>query len=272
MYIEELERKVNHLSSDNDNLLRQVASLTEDKKKLQEDLLYLQSIINQSPNLSQQYIPAKNMKAAGLCLLIVLFSFGLLFNANNSNFPSKIGKLNDERNPEINTAGSNWDSSVHSGRTLKSVEEAAEPKKIVVGADVKLLPETENKHILSLQMKDKKIKREETLSSNPKKKMKIADGDGEVIALPKDLVPLQHGQISTGNNRAADITISNNMTYIICPEATEISPSQPADPNIIALLIPSTMLNTTQEMEPSLLEVQCQVLNLHIWPSTTVNP
>jgi len=53
VYIEELERKVSLLTSDNENLTKQVSLVSSDKDKLQEEVAYLQSIIKQSPTLSQ---------------------------------------------------------------------------------------------------------------------------------------------------------------------------------------------------------------------------
>jgi hypothetical protein len=106
IYIEELEKKVTHLTGDNDALTKQVSSLTNDKKRLQEEVLYLQSIIKQNPDLSSALanrkppFQPKNVKAAGVCLLIMLFSMGLLFNSNqNSNLP--FSKASREEIPEV---------------------------------------------------------------------------------------------------------------------------------------------------------------------------
>jgi hypothetical protein len=90
IYIEELEKKVSLLTADNDTLTKQVVSIATEKKKLEEEVMYLQSIIKQSPQLAAlaskrpSYSGPKNVKAAGVCLLIVLFSFGLLFNSSPS--------------------------------------------------------------------------------------------------------------------------------------------------------------------------------------------
>jgi hypothetical protein len=101
--------------------------------------------------------------------------------------------------------------------------------------------------------------------SQPKKRMKIAEGEEEELRVAaKDLVVA-----SMQTPRPSQLTIPDqrNMTYIFCPEAREILPTQPPERDVIALLVPSTMLNSTQDLEPSLLEVQCQVLNLHIYPA-----
>lgn len=98
IYIEELERKVNHLVAQNELLTQQVQTISGDKKKLTDEVLYLQSLIKQTPHfgnaaaidassIMRRPAPSANLKAAGVCLLMVLFSFGLLFNATSHNTP-----------------------------------------------------------------------------------------------------------------------------------------------------------------------------------------
>lgn len=97
---------MNHLTAETEALTKQVTQLSGDKKKLHEEVLYLQSIIKQSPELSEiankrAVLPAKNVKAAGICLLIVLFSVGLLFNANQNNPNLPFGNRDREEIPEV---------------------------------------------------------------------------------------------------------------------------------------------------------------------------
>jgi len=68
-----------------------------------------------------------------------------------------------------------------------------------------------------------------------------------------------------------------DTSYIYCSEAQQVhsttsSLGNARDPQNIALLIPSSVLNATLDprMDKSLLEVSCQVLNLHLWPMTSV--
>jgi hypothetical protein len=82
MYIEDLETKVKSLASHNDILL-------QENNALKEEITYLTKFINKTPGLAEEIAhsrpkgtvpPIRNVKAAGVCLLIVLFSFGLYFN------------------------------------------------------------------------------------------------------------------------------------------------------------------------------------------------
>ncbi|KAL6054083.1 putative basic-leucine zipper transcription factor [Balamuthia mandrillaris] len=87
LYMEELEGKVQKLATHNQQLL-------EENKLLKEEVNYLKGIIKKTPGLAHELLqrstrigPAgatpNNVKAAGVCLLIVLFSFGLFFNAQD---------------------------------------------------------------------------------------------------------------------------------------------------------------------------------------------
>jgi hypothetical protein len=81
MYIEDLETKVKSLATHNDMLL-------QENNALKEEISYLTKFINKTPGLAEEIAqsrpkgtaPIRNVKAAGVCLLIVLFSFGLFFN------------------------------------------------------------------------------------------------------------------------------------------------------------------------------------------------
>jgi len=81
-YVEELELKVKSYADLNSRLI-------EENKNLKEDVGYLATIVRKTPNISNEVLkgvarrPAfstANAKAAGVCLLLVLFSFGLFCN------------------------------------------------------------------------------------------------------------------------------------------------------------------------------------------------
>jgi len=132
MYIEELEQKVTLLVSQNDRL-------HQENKILREDLEYLSSILKKTSNLPDQLlskpvaaVTPRSVKAAGVCLLIVLFSFGLFFNSKNSNGPHGLPSLPFDRAlslplpatepipPEVLSAAND---KRHAGRLLKSVKD-----------------------------------------------------------------------------------------------------------------------------------------------------
>jgi regulator of replication initiation timing len=85
IYIDDLERKVSVLTQDNDILTKRVASLVNDNLQLSEKVNNLTNILKQ--NQTQRKSVAtnasttnKNLKTAGVCMLMILFSFGLFFN------------------------------------------------------------------------------------------------------------------------------------------------------------------------------------------------
>lgn len=82
MYIEDLETKVKSVVTQNELLL-------QENNALKEEIKFLNKFINKTPGLAEEIAsnrakgtttPIRNVKAAGVCLLIVLFSFGLFFN------------------------------------------------------------------------------------------------------------------------------------------------------------------------------------------------
>jgi len=81
-YMEELERKVENLTNNNDVIMDELTSIRADKKKLEEEVTFLRNLIKHSPSMTaaekKDALSPRNMKAAGVCLLIMLFSFGIV--------------------------------------------------------------------------------------------------------------------------------------------------------------------------------------------------
>jgi len=302
VYIEELEKKVSQLTTENDTLSKQIAAIATDKKKLHEEVLYLQNIIKQSPALMQianshstlnnsavakkplQPSP-KNMKAAGICLLIVLFSFGILFNTNNPNFSFRTD--GESSGPK--------DKNVYTGRLLKSLKEEPADIKLETGAiadknpsaiatidSIKGMDSGIGKHPRDASL-DRAISIEQHVSeqSTKKRKMKIAEEDS--IATSKSFGLVAHDSLhkragvtevalrdGVHEERPIPLGERPNTSYIYCSEAQQMTSTvvTSSAPESIALLIPANLLNATlsPEFDSSLLEVSCQVLNLHMWP------
>jgi len=274
---------VNHLTTENDNLTKQFLSISADKRKLEEEVLYLQSIIKQSPNLvnltnkssTKLNTSSKNVKTAGICLLIVLFSFGLLFNVTSSDMP-----FSKRTKDELNSKGS-----LAASRVIKSVKE----EKIDLPSKIPELPREQVSSQLEVvsskvivenkyhQKKEEKqiVKQEE--NSLKRKKITIAEEPH------KELVPIDTNHIRYVKNNSVEVIQTHSLSrpdtsYIYCSEAQQVhstsSLGNSRDPQNIALLIPSSVLNTPLDhgIDNSLLEVTCQVLNLHLWPmNTTTN-
>jgi hypothetical protein len=292
IYIEELERKVSHLTSENDNLAKQLITVSHDKRKLEEEVIYLRNLMKQTGQLStpnsqlvgqpikQTSNPklntsSKNVKTAGLCLLVVLFSFGLLFNTNSNDIAS-ISQLQPK--------------SAYSARALKSIKEdnmkdvkKEEPSAVAMPLvesimdTPKLLDSKENREVVSVKKPTDVT--QVAPASLKRKKIPIADESA------KDLVPvvaeeqvkqLKNNSLQVLPNGPTHHALSRpDTSYIYCSEAQQVHPASAAvgnTPQNIALLIPSSVLNATLDsrLDKSLLEVTCQVLNLHLWPYSTV--
>jgi hypothetical protein len=94
-YMETLEQQVATLNGENNRLREHITALSTENKSLKDEVIYLHDMIKKTPGLStlftaganymasfskgQQNLSA-NVKSAGLCLMILLFSFGLFFN------------------------------------------------------------------------------------------------------------------------------------------------------------------------------------------------
>jgi len=275
---------VSNLTADNDNLAKQVISISTDKRKLEEEVLYLQSIIKHSPALVNMVAnkpsakftnSTKNVKTAGICLLIVLFSFGLLFNGASPDLPFSKRTRDDTNSRSI-------------GRTLKGVKD----EKLDVTTKISEHPPVNESSIVEVSASKKRTesaldknypekqtsseKRIDNTSSFKKKKITIAEESN------KELVPIDTSHIRYVKNNSVEVLQTHSLSrpdtsYIYCSEAQQVhsttsSLGSARDPQNIALLIPSSVLNATLDprMDKSLLEVSCQVLNLHLWPMTSV--
>jgi hypothetical protein len=94
-YMETLEQQVATLNGENNRLREHITALGTENKSLKEEVMYLHDMIKKTPGLSTLFTAgsnymasfskgqqnlSSNVKSAGLCLMILLFSFGLFFN------------------------------------------------------------------------------------------------------------------------------------------------------------------------------------------------
>jgi len=255
-------------------------------------VIYLQGIIKQSPELSAalatRKVPfqPKNVKAAGVCLLIILFSVGLLFNQSKSTFP--LTRISREEIPEVVPK-----STLYTGRVLKSVPELIteglkspiDSTEIIPVSNSKNIDMEETTAIVPIPLKVRDIglkerkhprdsdevimvnKEESKTEPAKRKRMKISEESAEDSSkglVPADSPAKQNSEIVPRRNP--------NASYIYCPEALHVAPATSGGgPEIVALLLPASVLNGTlfgnqPNLDSSMLEVTCQVLNLHMWP------
>lgn len=273
IYIEELEKKVTSLAAQNELLTQQVNSISADKKKLSEEVLYLQNIVKSSSHLphseSSSLVPVKrnpsNLKAAGVCLLMVLFSFGLIFNAAQ------------QQNNQNNQNGLNWTS-------LNRREEIAEtPSKELFTnplPSVQIPPIVEKKEIkktTSTKRSREQVGLIEEISS-PMVGSEISE-----TPILKSLANTKVQEIPAPKRRKLDQRIMNlkkgipSVTPSIERQSASVPPtvsSSVSSPDMVALLVPSQMVNPSlflvQDFSPPL-QVFRQLLNLYIWPMAYSN-
>eukprot|EP01118_Nematostelium_gracile_P004200 TRINITY_DN1492_c0_g2_i1.p1 TRINITY_DN1492_c0_g2~~TRINITY_DN1492_c0_g2_i1.p1 ORF type:complete len:274 (-),score=56.00 TRINITY_DN1492_c0_g2_i1:61-882(-) len=267
IYIEELEQKVHQLTTENGILTRQLSTVMADKKKLEERVVHLQDLFGKQGNIQQpnKIVPSlnsspRNLKTAGVCLLLVLFSFSMLMNSTNS--------------PDLPfTMKSKDTKSLGTGRALKAIKNEPSEQVSEIPREVMVQPTA-----MDISEKPLNIDRPKKLisgSSVPgRTKIAIAEENN------KELVPLESYQIKTPKDSNTSELIGTHVlshpdtNYIYCSQAQQVHSTQTnpgQSPQNIALLIPSHVLNSTEgRMNNSMLEVTCQVLNLHFFPMSHV--
>lgn len=252
-YVENLEKQVKTLSSENSNLKTQVNHLSSRNQQLEEQVANLQTYIQQQQQLakagSSKIFNKNSTAAAGLCMFVILFSFGLIFSGtpgspNSVDFPTTVP-------------------SVYTGRTLSGY------------------PEIEaGNHIP--QLAAKRAREYEEVFPEPKKQKIVAeehawieDDDDELEAEFEYSVPQQVIIPSSDINKSSQ----SNNSFIYCSEAQRLNPVEtPLFSNdgapVISILLPSGVLNGTipqidhmlTDPDNSLLEVSCQILNIEVYP------
>jgi len=190
LYFEDLEKKVSILSAENEVLVKQLEFIISDRDRLQQEVSYLQRVLKENgdlrvssslesnsvsnshsstvSNLSSsswemppsQTVPErrllvpspKNIKAAGVCLLIVMLSFGLFFNTltdQNRFLPSTLLDSDDLISRNSKTALYSF------GRSLKSMKEEDSTSDLLSNKQqhIKLLPSGSEEESKELQGK-----------------------------------------------------------------------------------------------------------------------
>lgn len=87
IYIEDLERQVSALTAENIHLSKKLSALSVNNHSLVEEVIQLQKVVKKNQSETHDVVPKKkqasseqNLRKAGLCLMMVLFSFGLFMN------------------------------------------------------------------------------------------------------------------------------------------------------------------------------------------------
>merc|ERR1712137_260083 len=259
-YVEDLEIKVNRLTAEANNLRAQVNNLSTTNQQLEEQVNYLQTFIknqgHEVPAPPQTHSFNKNTAAtAGICMFVILFSFGLFFSAGSA--PGAIAPI--DFTPQR----------VYTGRTLAEFPEIELQNEVPqisakrCGREFDDLPEPKRPRVELLDKDD-------------------VDSDSGywIEEEPLDFgIPEKpyHSQIVVSQS-SSEIKPQENNTFIYCSEAHQITtPIQSEETDgapVITILLPAAVLNGTlpylddlvSEPENSLFEVSCQVLNITVFP------
>lgn len=289
-YVEELEKKVKLLTDDN-------VRLDSENKALREDVGYLSTIVRKTPNIPNDVLrgvarksaySTASAKAAGVCLLIVLFSFGLFFN--NKTGTRGLALPFEVSNP-IEASGAGGENPARSrgsaGRLLRSIRGSV-PSGNTAGEEMENIAEgaasLEQYFALQAQSanphKRKRENEEEASETDsfqvkkhvkqPLKKIKIEKESDE----DHSLVPLSESSPVPSSDQEMS-SPGQSQSYIFCSDARELfaENDHQGTPRMISFLMPTDansffnpqMNNNAQQQ--SLLEVACSVVNMNVYSS-----
>jgi len=257
-YIENLENQVKKLANDNSILNKHIETVQSQNLALQEEVIYLRGVINNKQDNNQNNFPnlkARNTATAGVCLLLILFSFGLFFNQSQIQNSSPLA---------LPASSSSAPQTFYKGLTLK--EQPPSPP----------LPSETKVEQTSLQAQS-------SSDLEPKRKRaKIQvineEEDDPFIPMAKTSSSSSTPPHALSSIESSEIKPSNN-SYIYCPEAHQLVSETANAPNdfefpIVSILLPSVSLsgilpditNHIDNPEQTLLEVSCKILNINVYP------
>jgi hypothetical protein len=296
-YVETLEAQVTNLATENANLKERITSLSTENARLKEEVMFLNDLIKKTPGLSTmfnsslqmlsavdaspngkqtQQLISTNAKAAGLVLLVLLFSFGLFFN------PSQLQQQQPLPLP--------WDSNAQTttqavGRILKAGSRFKEASSS--GGDAASLFDvlsTQNFNPERLQRAFLRH-RQETLQEHNSSIASLSSSRTEESRQSSVQPAEEKKALSIVDDVRRNITQWRpNTTYLMCSDVRHVTPPEsvpcdPKSPMFLAFLIPpdsplsSTTNNTTSNSNSNtnsnLIEVTCQVIDINLLPYLT---
>jgi len=254
-YVEELEAQVKALTAENQQLQTQMRQMSTKAQELQSQVIYWRGLSQQDQLAvveDNKLFNSKNTAKAGLCMLVILFSFGLFMNTMPPHDTTALGL----KAPS---------SSLYTGRTLHSLPDA---------------------HVVDAE--EITLKRgPEFVQDLPSAKRAKVGEEGVIAPCPANDEPEARMTDSTNPDfHSSELVVSvpqsrepkANGSYVFCSEAQQVTNSyegsqRVADSPLITFLLPADVLNGTLPLhsgdDSSLLEVSCQVLNISIFPWTS---
>eukprot|EP01121_Diplochlamys_sp_Union-15-3_P022144 TRINITY_DN933_c0_g1_i1.p1 TRINITY_DN933_c0_g1~~TRINITY_DN933_c0_g1_i1.p1 ORF type:complete len:596 (+),score=97.94 TRINITY_DN933_c0_g1_i1:88-1875(+) len=298
-YIDQLEEKVAKLTNDNASIKEHLAALQSENNHLKNEVTYLHDIIKKNPGLSSlfqgmNYLGkiskqgyTNNVRVASVCLMLILFSFGLFFNPHQGNLLLSLPPQRDFI-PDSIPASTNGrvlatkfqPASLSHGDVVRSSNQQQQDDEV----DIKRL---ENKNYKKDQKYQSKNQQQKASSSpiSPKstKHELLLEAPSRVVQSPSkhkddvvssvDIVTTHHDPKSVSNIQPIITNWKPNTTYLVCPDVRQITPppevqvEEANSPHMVAFLIPPDTLNPSNETDSgSMIEVTCQVVDINMLP------
>eukprot|EP01114_Cavostelium_apophysatum_P006939 TRINITY_DN1854_c0_g1_i1.p1 TRINITY_DN1854_c0_g1~~TRINITY_DN1854_c0_g1_i1.p1 ORF type:complete len:498 (-),score=158.37 TRINITY_DN1854_c0_g1_i1:139-1632(-) len=284
---EEIAAHSVHLQKVNKNLTDQVVRLQEENQKLKTQKVQdLQSLVNKTS------VSSANVKKAGTALLVMLFSFGLLYNS--ASLSSPIARQLVQQYGQMQTQN-------QAGGARRILEYSADssPEELTSRADSPVVIAQSPRTFGSNQGYQRRIQ----INSEVDPVVPVASAD--IPDVPSDtLIPeiaeVQMGEFSnesqstqfniTGDSLAQDrdgdlvnryfeediIKYRPNTAYYACSDLTQLTPpkSEPFDqdaPYYISFVVPSSGLPnhrlSNEDSDNTIVEIHCRVVDVHISPA-----
>jgi len=268
-YIDDLERRVSMLQSENSNLRQNVTNLHNENTQLKSEVVYLKGVVNngglskvlsqgasffsklsqqqqQQPAGSKTGIPSINPRTAGVVLMVVLFSVGMMFNSQMSApLPGKVVLGESKPGRVLNHANYKPASEVRDVLTVLEQSEMPTQRIRNIVEKQRIMPDSSSHKVLE----DRPAKQ---APSVPEAKSAVTS-DAAPLALPE---------------------WKANTTYLFCPEVRKLNPPSDVEvtasdlPQQISFLVPQSAFGAgddatgAQRSTSQMLEVTCQVLDV----------
>ena len=260
VYVQELEHKVSHLLNERDELSRLNQELVNKNEMLQNQLNLLQQSmgshsadllpITKSPFIKREPHTLRAPQAAGVCALVMVFSFALFFTLQTNPTSSAVSIA---PTPDASPA---W----HTGRLLHEFNSTTSPSPVhSPQPSSPSYSDLDSPHSPMIDITSLDSDDESSSSLTP-----IPDRDGSALVIKRDTNYLDHPLFAP--------------SYIYCAEAQQLIPVTAKDLNppnpklpLISLLLPASALDTTllRLVEPvrsnQLMELSCQVRSIEVF-------
>jgi len=243
MYIEELEKKVGCLTMENSALREEVLLLKNNTSSSASSTTTPAPPSSHRPHHRRQ----SQVAAAGVCLLVVLFSFGLFFNSQTHTVVPHL------------TQSSNSISDAPDGDSLTSRGSNAP---LPVGRSLVQTP-----FMISKRGRDDDEGDDDMSENEPFKRVKFQEDDNGVDDAEVATFAWTHDSPLGNSSVTTPTSSSGEFSPFSSPTPSRETPT-PVDDSfrdmILAVALPS---HITSLSDSNTVEMICGVVNIHIWPS-----